>query len=46
MDYIFIHSSVDGYLGFFQVLAILSSADVNIGVYVSFWIMIFLWVYA
>ena len=35
MDYIFIHSSVDGYLGFFHVLAILSSAAVNIGVYVS-----------
>ena len=37
----FIHSSVDGQLGFFHVLAIVNSAAINIGVYVSFWIMLF-----
>ena len=31
----FIHSSVDGHLGFFHVLAIVNSA-MNIGVHVSF----------
>ena len=37
----FIHSSVDGYLGCFNVLAIVNSAAINTGVYVSFRIMIF-----
>ena len=36
-----IHSSMDGYLGCFHVLAIVHSAAVNIGVHVSFWIMFF-----
>ena len=31
----FIHSSVDGYLGCFYVLAIINSAAMNIGVHVS-----------
>ena len=31
-----IHSSVDGYLGCFHVLAIVNSAVANIGVHVSF----------
>ena len=35
-----IHSSVDGYLGYFHVLAIVNSAAVNIGVHVSFWIIV------
>ena len=38
---IFIHSSVDGYLGCFHVFAIVYSAAVNIGVHASFWIMFF-----
>ena len=34
--YLFIHSSVNGHLGCLHVLAILNSAAINIGVYVSF----------
>ena len=37
----FIHSSVNGRLGFFHVLAIVNSAAVNVGVHVSFQIMVF-----
>ena len=39
--HIFIHSSVDGHLGCFHALSIVNSATVNIGVLISFWIMIF-----
>ena len=37
---IFIHSSVDGHLGCFHVLAVINSAAVNTGEHVSFWIMV------
>ena len=37
----FIHSSVHGYSGCFHVLAIVNRAEMNIGVHVSFWIMVF-----
>ena len=39
--FFFIHSSVDGRLGYFYVLAIVNSAALNIGVHVSFWTMVF-----
>ena len=41
MYHIFIHSSVDEHLGCFLVLAIVYSAAVNIGVHISFQIMVF-----
>ena len=37
----FIHSSVYGHLGCFHVLAIVNSTTINIGVHVTFWIMVF-----
>ena len=37
---IFIHSSVDGHLGFFRVLAIVNSAVMNNGIYLSFSILV------
>ena len=42
----FIHSSVDGHLGGFHVLAAVNSAAVNTEVPVSFLNYGFLWVYA
>ena len=36
----FIHLSVDGHRGCFQVLAIVNSAAMNVGVHVSFSILI------
>ena len=35
-----IHSSADGHLGYFHVLAIINSAAVNIGVHVSLSVLV------
>ena len=40
MYHIFIHSYVDGHLGCFCVLAVVNSAAINLGMYVSFRIII------
>ena len=37
---LFIHSSVDGHLGCIYVLAIVNSAAMNIGIHVSFSILV------
>ena len=37
----FIHSSVDGHLGCFYVLAVVNSAVMNIGVHVSFSVLVY-----
>ena len=41
MYHIFIHSSVNGHLGYFHVLATVNSAAMNTGVHVAFSVMVF-----
>ena len=40
MYHIFIHSSIDGHLGCFHAVAVVNSAEMTIGVHVSFLIMV------
>ena len=37
----FIHSSVNGHLGSFRILAVVYHAAINLGVHVSFWLSVF-----
>ena len=41
MSHFFFHSAADGHFGCFHVLAVVNSAVVNIGVHVSFQIIVF-----
>ena len=41
----FIHSSIDGYLGCFYVLAIMNITTMNMGIHVYFKSVVFLWLY-
>ena len=38
----FIHSSVNGLLGCFHIMSIENSIGMNIGIYISFWISVFI----
>ena len=40
MYHILIYVSIDGHLDYFHVLVIVNNAMVNIGICVSFWIMV------